>query len=233
MPNRLTQAVLTAIGLARAEARARNHSWLGTEHVLVALSTHGNTNASEVFCRLGLRHERMREGLGKISALGNGPRVVALATTPRLKSCVKKASKAASDLGRTAISTALVLLAIVSEQDSAASAILRALEIDRSLFLGTILDVAREPADEEERLVAESLSQVYMRDVAPLPAIPIMAPPLYVCPRGHGPMQKLRFQALEVGLCQECLGTFVPAGALEKLVDLAALGSLERLFNPA
>src|SRR5579872_4604595 len=155
MTNRLTRSVMSAVALARAEARARNHSWLGTEHVLVALSIEGNTNAFEVFRRLGLAHERMREGLGKILAPGNGPRRVALATTPRLKSCVRKASKAASDLGRSAISTALVLLAIVSEQDSAASAILRALEIDRSLFLGTILDVAREPADEEEKLVAE------------------------------------------------------------------------------
>ncbi len=233
MPTRLTQSVLSAIGLARAEARSRNHSWLGTEHVLVALSIEGNTNAAEVFRRLGLTHERMREGLGKISAPGNGPRVVALATTPRLKSCVKKASKAASDLGRTAISTALVLLAIVSDQDSAASAILRALEIERSLFLGTILDVAREPAPEEARLMGDELCQAYMRDWAPIPAIPLVAPPLYMCPRGHGPMQKLRFQALEVGLCQECLGTFVPAGGLEKLVDLASLGSLERLFTPA
>jgi hypothetical protein len=73
------------------------------------------------------------------------------------------------------------------------------------------------------------------REYAPLPpAHPVATPelPLFICPRSHGPMEKLKGpDGLEIGLCPECLGTFVPAGQIMKLVARAAEGTLDTLFD--
>lgn len=54
---------------------------------------------------------------------------------------------------------------------------------------------------------------------APVPAPRPVAMPLYVCPCGHGPMEKLVDGDLEVGLCRECHGTFVPGGKLAAVLQ--------------
>ena len=70
------------------------------------------------------------------------------------------------------------------------------------------------------------------RALAPVPPPRIVELPLFICPRSHGPMEKLKGpDGLEIGLCPECMGTFVPAGQLAKLALRAADGTLDGLFE--
>jgi hypothetical protein len=83
------------------------------------------------------------------------------------------------------------------------------------------------------RARAEARALQRIRPAAPLPPPRVVDPPLYMCPRAHGPMQKLRDEhGLEIALCPECLGTFLPAGTLGALARSRAAGTLEERFHP-
>lgn len=56
------ESVRALVKQARAESRSLAHNYVGTEHLLLALARLDSGTVAEVFGRLGVRYEAIREG---------------------------------------------------------------------------------------------------------------------------------------------------------------------------
>ena len=64
----LTSEAKAAIDMAFIEAQQTNDGWVGTEHLLIGLSSQAKTIASEVLCKLGASVNRIRDQLRELQA---------------------------------------------------------------------------------------------------------------------------------------------------------------------
>jgi ATP-dependent Clp protease ATP-binding subunit ClpA len=229
MSKNLTEESLAAIASARETARSLHHTCLGTEHILAGIVRTQGGATPRVFERLGLDGRALWTAL-----LAVAPRVLEppknryLPLSARLVAALEAAARAARDLERPRIAPEHLLLGLLSEESSTACRVLDRMGLERGRVRGETLAVMGEVRGLERAApVARSIA---VRVDAPVP--PAQLPPIFLCPRGHGVMEKLRGpDGIEIGLCPECLGTFVPAGQLAKLAARAASGTLDDLFE--
>jgi ATP-dependent Clp protease ATP-binding subunit ClpA len=71
MFGRFTSSALTAIENAQIEARSLGHNYVGTEHVLIALSARSDTTAGAALEDFGIEPTRLRDALSRL--LGSPP----------------------------------------------------------------------------------------------------------------------------------------------------------------
>jgi ATP-dependent Clp protease ATP-binding subunit ClpA len=71
MFDRFTSSALTAIENAQIEARSLGHNYVGTEHVLIALSARPDTTAGSALQEFGIEPAGLRDGLTR--RLGSPP----------------------------------------------------------------------------------------------------------------------------------------------------------------
>jgi ATP-dependent Clp protease ATP-binding subunit ClpC len=60
-----TPRVKTVLAIAGKEAKALNHSYLGTEHILLGLLREGGSHSARVFSSLGITHAKVRDEVRK------------------------------------------------------------------------------------------------------------------------------------------------------------------------
>lgn len=109
--------------LAKEEARALNHNYIGTEHVLLGILREGS-GAPELIAQ-GLTFERIRGGL--VFILGRRPEGIAEPEpgfTPRTKEVLVMAQAEAQRVGETAISPRHLFVAIMREGQGIAAKLL-------------------------------------------------------------------------------------------------------------
>jgi ATP-dependent Clp protease ATP-binding subunit ClpA len=117
--------------LARKEADRFNHSFLGTEHLLLGLIKLGQGVAVSVLAKLGLDLETVRQEVEK--RVGKGPDQKMLGSipyTPRVRKVIMLAQQEAKHLQHTYVGTEHLLLGLLREGGGSGAKVLRALEID-------------------------------------------------------------------------------------------------------
>lgn len=219
MSEKLRASAVRALAFARDEARARGNAWLGTEHLLVGVARSGGV-AGKILDEHGLTTARIREALdalyGRSYETSQGEKVPA---TPRARQALFEAARAARDLGRARIGTVHVLFGVLGDEESAACAIVAKLGVSVRLVRGALLDAMRSEVFEEALDAFFDKAPRTPPPVAPIPVARLVDGPLYACPLGHGPMDKLEDGALVVGVCAECRGTFVPGGKMHDVLQ--------------
>ena len=126
-----------AMHRARLEALARDHEWIGTEHILLGIVALGRGRAVEVLAQAGLDLTEVRAAVETI--VERGPHPVSagqLPFTPRAKRVLELALEEASRLGHTWLGTEHLLLGLIAEDQSVAAQVLTT--------LGLTLAAARE-----------------------------------------------------------------------------------------
>jgi ATP-dependent Clp protease ATP-binding subunit ClpA len=78
MFERFTDRARRVVDLARHEARALGHDYIGTEHILLALIREGG-GAAQLLAGAGVDHDRARQ---QVTELLYGPREAGSATAP-------------------------------------------------------------------------------------------------------------------------------------------------------
>jgi ATP-dependent Clp protease ATP-binding subunit ClpA len=129
--NNLTPRAQQVLVLARKEATRFNHSFVGTEHILLGIVALGQGTAVKVLHHFGITLEPLRAEIEK--QVGTGPDPVVLGNipyTPRVKAVLAIASKEASDLHHTYIGTEHLLLGLLCEGDGVAARVLANLGLD-------------------------------------------------------------------------------------------------------
>jgi hypothetical protein len=127
-PERWTPAANDALDRAGQEARELGHSYVGTEHVLLALVTAGHGIAMELLRELGITRERIL-ATSCMQAGSGEPSQACLSVMPRLKQALEHGRRIADGLGAPLADTEHLLAGIVAVEDSMAVEILRRLRV--------------------------------------------------------------------------------------------------------
>jgi ATP-dependent Clp protease ATP-binding subunit ClpA len=119
------------LALARKEADRFNHSFVGTEHLLLGIIKLGQGTAVNVLRKLGIDLERARTEVEK--QVGPGPSQEVFSSipyTPRTKKVLVLASQEAKALNHTYVGTEHLLLGLLRERDGIAARVLMNLGAD-------------------------------------------------------------------------------------------------------
>jgi ATP-dependent Clp protease ATP-binding subunit ClpC len=106
-----------------------NHSYVGTEHILLGLVREGECVAAKVLAKLGVELTKLRSAVEFI--IGRGRRTVTEegALTPRAKRVIELAKDEARWLGDTEVSSWHLLLGIMREGEGVACGALEVLGV--------------------------------------------------------------------------------------------------------
>jgi len=153
MFERFTDRARRVLVLAQEEARLLNHSFIGTEHLLLGLIHEGDGIAAKTLESLGISLEAVREGVEE--AIGPaGSATSSPPFTPRAKKVLELSLREAIQLGHHYIGTEHILLGILREGEGVAAQVLVSLGADLSqvrqhvVELLATTDVGEEPIDE-------------------------------------------------------------------------------------
>jgi len=129
--NNFTPRAQQVLALARKEADRFNHSYVGTEHLLLGLIKLGQGVAVNVLERMGLELEAVRMEVEK--EVGSGPTQKAAGNipyTPRVKKVLALANKEAKALNHSYVGTEHLLLGLLREGEGVAARVLKRLDVD-------------------------------------------------------------------------------------------------------
>ena len=152
--NNFTPRAQQVLALARKEADRFNHSYVGTEHLLLGLIKLGQGVAVNVLERMGLDLETVRMEVEKEVGTGTGQKVSgSIPYTPRVKKVLALANKEAKALNHSYVGTEHILLGLLREGEGVAARVLRRMEVDIQRTRNEILaeiDPNFSPDDEDE-----------------------------------------------------------------------------------
>ena len=133
MFERFTDRARRVLVLAQEEARLLNHSFIGTEHILLGLIHEGEGVAAKALSQLGItledvqrRVEETDVGLSGRVAIGFGSPPF----TPRAKKVMELSLREALQMGHNYISTEHLLLGLVREEEGVGVQVLTSLGAD-------------------------------------------------------------------------------------------------------
>jgi ATP-dependent Clp protease ATP-binding subunit ClpC len=115
--------------IAQEEARQLNHSYIGTEHILLGLAREEEGIAAKVLTNLGVGLSKVRSAVEFISGRGERPSTGETGLTPRAKRVIELAIDEARQLGHNYIGTEHLLLGLLREGEGVAAGVLDSLSI--------------------------------------------------------------------------------------------------------
>ena len=110
--------------LAQEEAQHFNHSYIGTEHILLGLVREEEGVAAKVLVNLGTGLSKVRSAVEFIVGRGERPSSGEVGLTPRAKQVIELAIDEARQLGHNYIGTEHLLLGLLREGEGVAAGVL-------------------------------------------------------------------------------------------------------------
>ena len=148
--DRFTKRARRALTMAQEEARRMNHGYIGTEHLLLGLLREEEGVASRVLTELDLTLAQTRRAVERMVGVGDHE-AVSLQLSDQTKTVIESAVEEAKRLGHRFIGTEHLLLALVRQQESMATAVLTSLNVNREIVRRRVLslmqDVEQQPAN--------------------------------------------------------------------------------------
>src|SRR5438876_8359160 len=146
MFERFTEKARQVVVLAQEEARALNHNYIGTEHILLGLLRERDGLAAGVLKTLDITLEETRAQVARIVGHGEEVTLGQIPFTPRAKKVLELSLREALGLGHNYIGTEHLLLAIVRENDGVAARILLDFDVDAEKIRDEIIRMLGGPA---------------------------------------------------------------------------------------
>ena len=132
MFERFTDRARRVVVLAQEEARLLNHSYIGTEHILLGLIHEGEGVAAKAMESLGISLEAVRSQVEEIIGQGGSSPSGHIPFTPRAKKVLELSLREALQLGHNYIGTEHILLGLIREGKGVAAQVLVKLGADLS-----------------------------------------------------------------------------------------------------
>jgi ATP-dependent Clp protease ATP-binding subunit ClpC len=127
---RFTDRARRVLQLAQEEARLLNHSFIGTEHLLLGLIHEGDGVGAQALRSLGISHEAVLEKVEETIGMAGTAPSGAPPFTPRAKKVLELALREALQLNHSYIGTEHILLGLVREGEGVAATVLVSLGAD-------------------------------------------------------------------------------------------------------
>ena len=153
---RFTDRARRVLVLAQEEARLLNHSFIGTEHILLGLIHEGEGVAAKALESLGISLEAVREkveetiGMAGTAPSGSPP------FTPRAKKVLELSLREALQLGHSYIGTEHMLLGLVREGEGVAAQVLNDLGADMARVRTQVIQMMSGQAGKEAGAASSS-----------------------------------------------------------------------------
>jgi ATP-dependent Clp protease ATP-binding subunit ClpC len=130
MFERFTDRARRVVVLAQEEARMLNHTYIGTEHILLGLIHEGEGVAAKALESLGISLETVRQQVEEIIGRGREAPGGHIPFTPRAKKVLELSLREALQLGHNYIGTEHILLGLIREGEGVAAQVLVRLGAD-------------------------------------------------------------------------------------------------------
>ena len=130
MFEKFTRRSQRVIALAREEARALNHSYIGSEHILLGLLREGEGVGAVALESLGVTQQAVRSKVIEITGEGQPLTADDIPFTPGAQRALERSLDEASRLGDAYVGTESILLALTAERDGAGARVLLRLGVD-------------------------------------------------------------------------------------------------------
>ena len=127
---RFTDRARRVVVLAQEEARLLNHSYIGTEHILLGLIHEGEGVAAKALDALNISLEAVRAQVEEIIGQGGSSPSGHIPFTPRAKKVLELSLREALQLGHNYIGTEHILLGLLREGEGVATQVLVKLGAD-------------------------------------------------------------------------------------------------------
>ena len=115
---------------AQEEAQHFNHSYIGTEHILLGLVREDEGVAAKVLLNLGVGLSKVRSAVEFIIERNEKPSTGDIGLTPRAKRVIELAIDEARSLGHNYIGTEHLLLGLLREGEGIAASVLDSFSIN-------------------------------------------------------------------------------------------------------
>ncbi len=137
MFERFTDRARHVVVLAQEEARMLNHTYIGTEHILLGLIHEGEDAGAKALESLGISLDAIRQQVEEITGQGQPPPPSGhIPFTPRAKKVLGLSLRESEQLGHDHVGTEHILLGLTREGDGVAAQVL--------VKLGADLNVVRQ-----------------------------------------------------------------------------------------
>ena len=141
MFERFTDRARRVVVLAQEEARMLNHSYIGTEHILLGLIHEGDGVAAKALESLGISLGTVREQVQEIIGQGQQTPSGHIPFTPRAKKVLELSLREALQLGHNYIGTEHILLGLIREGEGVAAQVLVKLDADLNRVRQTVIQL--------------------------------------------------------------------------------------------
>jgi ATP-dependent Clp protease ATP-binding subunit ClpC len=133
MFQRFTDRARRVVVMAQEEARMLDHTYIGTEHILLGLVREGEGSAAKALESLGISLDTVRQQVEEIIGRGEQAPSGHIPFTPRAKNVLQLSLSEARQLGHDYIGTEHILLGLIREGEGVAAQVLVRLgaELDR------------------------------------------------------------------------------------------------------
>ena len=130
MFERFTDRARRVVVLAQDEARMLNHSYIGTEHILLALIDEGEGVAARALAEMEISLEAVRGEVEELVGQGQQAPSGHIPFTPQAKEVLQLSLREAVQLGHNYIGTEHILLGLIREGEGVAAQVLVRLGAD-------------------------------------------------------------------------------------------------------
>ncbi len=145
--DRFTERAKKVMVHAQEEALRLNHSYIGTEHLLMGLLKEGDGTAAQILKKKGVKLEDIRAIIEEVEGKGEEKITQVLGYTPRTKTILEYSLNEANSLGHKFIGTEHLLLALIREGDGLAVQILRGIGMSPENIVQEVLaQISEEPS---------------------------------------------------------------------------------------
>jgi len=152
MSSKFSESAQNVLLKAQEEAKRLNHSYVGTEHILLGLVAVSDGTASKVLANLGVDLQKARVEIEKVTGLGESlMRLGEIPFTTRSKNVMEYAMEAAAQLHRPFVGTEHILLGVIREGDGVAAHTLEKMGIKTDAVREELGRVIAERAAEEPK----------------------------------------------------------------------------------
>ncbi len=145
--------------LAQEEAQHLNHSYIGTEHILLGLLREEEGVAAKVLVSLGCNLGKVRSGVEFIIGRGDKPNTGEIGLTPRAKRVIELAIDEARHLGHNYIGTEHLLLGLLHEGGGVAAGVLDSFGISLEQVRTEVTRLLTQNASKQPRAGVRSQSK--------------------------------------------------------------------------
>jgi ATP-dependent Clp protease ATP-binding subunit ClpC len=151
MFERFTDRARRVVVLAQVEARALDHNYIGTEHILLGMLSEGEGVAARALQELGISLDVIRQRVEETIGRGSHPQAGHIPFTPRAKKVLELSLRESLQLGHEYIGTEHVLLGLVREGEGIAAQVLTGLGATMDRVRHQVIEILREglPASEQ------------------------------------------------------------------------------------